>query len=88
MFDKYELPIGIIIIDFKSSYTHLIFVWHLGYVCTYFEKFQDYHSNFHCYLFHFSDIMSVLPVGQLDGNGFPRMFNAPSYYPETIFNGQ
>nr|NP_649256.1 Six4, isoform A [Drosophila melanogaster]NP_730566.1 Six4, isoform B [Drosophila melanogaster]AOQ11968.1 Six4-RA [synthetic construct]AAD39864.1 homeobox protein SIX4 [Drosophila melanogaster]AAF51640.3 Six4, isoform A [Drosophila melanogaster]AAF63760.1 myotonix [Drosophila melanogaster]AAN12144.1 Six4, isoform B [Drosophila melanogaster] len=34
------------------------------------------------------DIMSVLPVGQLDGNGFPRMFNAPSYYPETIFNGQ
>ncbi|EDW34715.1 GL12751 [Drosophila persimilis] len=35
-----------------------------------------------------SDIMSVLPVGQLDGNGFPRMFNAPSYYPETIFNGQ
>ncbi|XP_017080160.2 homeobox protein SIX6 [Drosophila eugracilis] len=33
------------------------------------------------------DIMSVLP-GQLDGNGFPRMFNAPSYYPETIFNGQ
>jgi len=34
----------------------------------------------------FSDIM--LPVGQLDANGFPRMFNAPSYYPETIFNGQ
>ncbi|EDW79077.2 uncharacterized protein Dwil_GK12359 [Drosophila willistoni] len=35
------------------------------------------------------DIMSVLPVGQLDANGcFPRMFNAPSYYPETIFNGQ
>lgn len=38
-------------------------------------------------LFFFSsDIM--LPVGQLDANGFPRMFNAPSYYPETIFNGQ
>ncbi|XP_073838722.1 homeobox protein six4 [Musca autumnalis] len=36
-----------------------------------------------------SDIMSVLPVNhQLDPNGFPRMFNAPSYYPETIFNGQ
>ncbi|XP_065361368.1 protein sine oculis [Calliphora vicina] len=34
------------------------------------------------------DIMSVLPVQQLDPNGFPRMFNAPSYYPETIFNGQ
>ncbi|XP_030387093.1 homeobox protein SIX3 [Scaptodrosophila lebanonensis] len=34
------------------------------------------------------DIMSVLPVGQLDASGFPRMFNAPSYYPETIFNGQ
>ncbi|KAH8300478.1 hypothetical protein KR018_008487 [Drosophila ironensis] len=34
------------------------------------------------------DLMSVLPVGQLDGNAFPRMFNAPSYYPETIFNGQ
>ncbi|XP_013099873.2 protein sine oculis [Stomoxys calcitrans] len=36
-----------------------------------------------------SDIMSVLPVNhQLDPNGFPRMFNAPSYYPDTIFNGQ
>uniref|UniRef100_A0A1A9WDI5 Homeobox domain-containing protein n=1 Tax=Glossina brevipalpis TaxID=37001 RepID=A0A1A9WDI5_9MUSC len=34
------------------------------------------------------DIMSVLPVNQLDANGFPRMFNAPSYYPESIFNGQ
>ncbi|XP_054735028.1 homeobox protein SIX6 [Anastrepha obliqua] len=34
------------------------------------------------------DIMSVLPVQQLDANGFPRMFNAPSYYPESIFNAQ
>ncbi|XP_017487511.1 PREDICTED: homeobox protein SIX6 [Rhagoletis zephyria] len=34
------------------------------------------------------DIMSVLPVQQLDANGFPRMFNAPSYYPESIFNTQ
>uniref|UniRef100_A0A1B0AQQ1 Homeobox domain-containing protein n=1 Tax=Glossina palpalis gambiensis TaxID=67801 RepID=A0A1B0AQQ1_9MUSC len=34
------------------------------------------------------DIMSVLPVNQLDASGFPRMFNAPSYYPESIFNGQ
>ncbi|XP_004522031.1 homeobox protein SIX3 [Ceratitis capitata] len=34
------------------------------------------------------DIMSVLPVQQLDTNGFPRMFNAPSYYPESIFNTQ
>ncbi|XP_030571386.1 protein sine oculis [Drosophila novamexicana] len=30
----------------------------------------------------------MLPVGQLDANRFPRMFNAPSYYPESIFNGQ
>lgn len=35
-----------------------------------------------------TDIMSVLPVNQLDASGFPRMFNAPSYYPESIFNGQ
>ncbi|XP_037934469.1 protein sine oculis isoform X1 [Teleopsis dalmanni] len=34
------------------------------------------------------DLMSVLPVNHMDPSGFPRMFNAPSYYPESIFNAQ
>lgn len=57
---------------------------------TFVEEFEIFNFTLLTYFSSFlsSDIMSVLPVGQLDGNGFPRMFNAPSYYPETIFNGQ
>ncbi|CAD7081355.1 unnamed protein product [Hermetia illucens] len=35
-----------------------------------------------------TDLMSVIPVNQIDPANFPRMFNAPSYYPESVFNGQ
>lgn len=35
-----------------------------------------------------SEIMSVIPVNQLDPVNFQRVFNAPSYYPESVFNGQ